>query len=238
MTFFDQTAKLPEPDIPPESDYCLLLYRDVALALSKVSDYEERLLPEQKEKCGTLTGARRLEFGTTRFLANVVQGRFGSQTDALTNVVKRYPVWPQALVGSISHARKLSLVACAARSQYANLGVDIESFGRIKPGLYKKLFNENELQIIDQSVDADVTATTMFSIKESIYKAVNPVTELWLGFKDVELSRENHTWQAAYVGSARKNRIVNHLSCHEVSFRGHVASLVLLPTGDDRSIAF
>lgn len=97
------------------------------------------------------------------------------------------PLWPENLVGTITHSGDLALAMVGWRSQYAGLGVDLE---QLTPGLSERAIRLvcSPLEQAWLSCGPDVWRTMLFSAKEAIFKALNPIEGVWLGFSDAELT--------------------------------------------------
>ena len=91
------------------------------------------------------------------------------------------PVLPEGFVGSISHKaeRAAGLVAPAGQGF---VGVDIELAGPSRLPIEKRILTPNE-----QTRVSGREVTLYFSIKEAIYKAIDPIVRRYVGFTEVEL---------------------------------------------------
>jgi 4'-phosphopantetheinyl transferase EntD len=97
------------------------------------------------------------------------------------------PLWPEGVVGTISHSGDAALAVVGWRSDYRGLGVDLEQ--RV-PGL-----SERAVRLVCTAGEQAwlacrpaVWRTVVFSAKEAVFKALNPIEGVWLGFADAELS--------------------------------------------------
>jgi 4'-phosphopantetheinyl transferase EntD len=105
----------------------------------------------------------------------------------------RAPVWPEGIVGSISHCDRLIGAIVAKSSDHISLGLDIEEIGRVSPDLWDLVFTENEKKYLSglSSDEILVQSTAIFSIKEAFYKFQHPLTKTFLDFLDVEVCLED-----------------------------------------------
>ena len=93
--------------------------------------------------------------------------------------------WPAGYVGSVSHKGTKVVAALAPTSEVRALGIDIETLDRAE-----------DLSKIDGLVAADelpfghetLGPVILLSVKEAVYKALNPLTGWELGFGDVKVS--------------------------------------------------
>jgi 4'-phosphopantetheinyl transferase EntD len=128
---------------------------------------------------------RRLEFAAGRHCAREALGELGAPPVALPRRPDRQPEWPPGFVGSISHGAGYCGAVVARRSTCAGIGFDAESWGRVRPPLWRRIATPPELAWLRaQSQEAgERWATVLFSAKEAFYKAQFPVSASFLGFQ-------------------------------------------------------
>jgi 4'-phosphopantetheinyl transferase EntD len=102
----------------------------------------------------------------------------------------REPIWPDGIVGSISHCDSLVGAIVAKKSEHISLGLDIEEIGRVTSDLWDLVFTENEKVYLNVLTGRKLVeqSTAIFSIKEAFYKFQHPLTKTFLDFLDVEVS--------------------------------------------------
>ncbi len=95
------------------------------------------------------------------------------------------PVLPPGWIGSISHKgrRAVALVA-AAHEGGARIGIDLELAAAPKQDIARWILTAREQETL---ADRGRGATLRFSIKEAIYKAVDPFVRRYVEFTEVEL---------------------------------------------------
>jgi enterobactin synthetase component D len=95
------------------------------------------------------------------------------------------PLLPAALSGSISHKRDLAIGMVSAAS-HGTLGVDLEDYGPQRLGIAESVLRPEELAELAELPDARrwIALLVRFSIKESIYKAVDPFVRRYVGFHE------------------------------------------------------
>lgn len=93
------------------------------------------------------------------------------------------PLLPEGWVGSISHkgARAAALVAPAGT---ARVGIDLERAAPPRQDIARWILTQREQDALE---DRGRGATLRFSIKEAIYKAVDPYLRRYVAFTEVEL---------------------------------------------------
>jgi 4'-phosphopantetheinyl transferase EntD len=129
------------------------------------------------------------DFSTGRYCATKALEQLGIH-DAIIPIGKdREPIWPDGIVGSISHCDSLVGAIVAKKSDHVSLGLDIEEIGRVTPDLWDLVFTENEKQYLIGLSEKEmfIQSTSIFSAKEAFYKFQHPLTKTFLDFLDVEV---------------------------------------------------
>jgi 4'-phosphopantetheinyl transferase EntD len=149
-----------------------------------------RLLPEEAA-CLT-SGAvekRRREFAAGRLCARRAMAELGVHDFALRVGADRQPLWPDSLVGSITHTGGLCAAVVAPKTSLAAVGLDSEVVGSVAPDLWPTICLPVELGWLESLPAAQRAAavTLIFSAKEAFYKCQYPVTAEWLNFDDLQV---------------------------------------------------
>ncbi len=132
---------------------------------------------------------RRAEFSTGRACARLALADVGFADFPILMGERRSPVWPDALVGSITHADGYCGAVVARRDCYRGIGVDAERLNRLKPEAERLICTEEE-RVWLSKLEGDeriLYATTLFSAKEAFYKCQFALTRGWLGFREVQV---------------------------------------------------
>jgi len=129
------------------------------------------------------------DFSTGRYCALKALEQIGVSNVTIPIGKDREPVWPDGIVGSISHCDSLVGAIVAKDSDHISLGLDIEEIGRVTHDLWDWVFTENEKKYLFSlsEKELDIQSTAIFSIKEAFYKFQFPLSKLFLDFLDVEL---------------------------------------------------
>ncbi|MDT3400980.1 4'-phosphopantetheinyl transferase family protein [Mucilaginibacter terrae] len=83
---------------------------------------------------------RRIDFSTGRYCARQALGMLINSKPAIMQGEGREPLWPNGVVGSISHSGKLAGAVAALQSNIMAIGVDIETVGEVKPEIWDLIF--------------------------------------------------------------------------------------------------
>jgi 4'-phosphopantetheinyl transferase EntD len=136
---------------------------------------------------------RLTDFSNGRYCATKALEQIGIENAIIPIGEDREPIWPEGIVGSISHCDSLTGAIVAKSSDHISLGLDIEEIGRVTPDLWELVFTENEKNFLFSlsKEDQRVKSTAIFSIKEAFYKFQHPLTKVFLDFLDVEVNLED-----------------------------------------------
>jgi enterobactin synthetase component D / holo-[acyl-carrier protein] synthase len=157
----------------------------------------ECLLPQER---GCVLGSvdkRVKEFAAGRLCARRAMSFLGLNETPLISGPDRAPLWPNSVVGSISHTDGYCTAVVGAKARFAALGVDAERVGRLDAALWCSVFRDEEIDWLRALDDVTQTemATVIFSAKEAFYKCQYGITRSWLGFEDVAVEVKENTFQ-------------------------------------------
>ena len=98
------------------------------------------------------------------------------------------PVWPDGVVGSITHTQAAAVAAIASTSRFRALGIDLQEIREIRADFCERIGNAEEAAWCKSVPELQPTRTlSLFSGKESIYKALYPFVREYFGFSAAEL---------------------------------------------------
>jgi len=199
---------------------------DFQLALRAIEDCQEPRYQSDLDPVINAVTSRQREYIAGRVLARELLDRIGVNAQTIASGPKREPLWPTGIVGSISHNERSCAVVVAQNSVVTSVGIDIETIGRIDRHLWANLFTEEETEHLQQLEPAAQSrqATVLFSIKEAFYKYQFPITQGWVGFRDVSVHQED----------ASSYRLTAQIS--DATLASNVLALVE-PVGADQVIA-
>jgi len=148
-----------------------------------------QLTPEERAFAAGLSPFRLRTWVAGRLALAAALAELGAPRAALLATLRDAPMLPPGFVGSVSHKKHLA-VALAAPDEGAHLGVDVEDAAPLKHDISRKILTAAELRIVDPlPPEARWRAVlARFSIKESMYKAVDPFVQRYVGFLEAEVS--------------------------------------------------
>jgi len=162
---------------------------DVHIAIAPIANHETDIFPEELASQSGTTSKRLAEFSSGRNLVHALQEQAGLSRSPVLRNTDRSPVWPEDYRGSISHSAQFAAATITRDPAIRGIGIDIEALKPLNERLRARLFTSTELQRfprLEPTVEhPDVLG---FSAKEAIYKAINPIAGLMIGFKEVEIS--------------------------------------------------
>jgi 4'-phosphopantetheinyl transferase EntD len=152
-----------------------------------------KLFPEEEACIRRAVVKRRREFTAGRLAAREALARLGIHDFPLLSGESRLPLWPEGVVGSISHCAGACGVAVAPSSAVRGVGLDLERADTLEPELAQRICREAERArfsgLAARLPGVDFAKLT-FCAKESFYKCWYPITGVFLGFHDVDVEFE------------------------------------------------
>ena len=179
----------------------------------------------------------RREFATARGCAHAALARLGVPPAAILPDRKGAPVWPDGVVGSITHCSGYRAAAAAPAAQVAAVGIDAEPNRPLRTdGMLDVIAREQErarlaeLALVASDVCWD---KLLFCAKEAVYKAWYPLARCWLGFQsaDVVFDPDEGTFTARLLvpGPAVGGSPLTTLSGRWLANRGLLVAAVVIP---------
>lgn len=98
----------------------------------------------------------------------------------------RRPRWPSGWVGSISHTDDYAAAAVAPEALAVSLGIDVERRRPISDPVAERITTSEELASL-RTHSEPAALTVLFSAKEAFYKLQHPLSDCFLGFRDVRV---------------------------------------------------
>jgi 4'-phosphopantetheinyl transferase EntD len=175
---------------------------------------EELLLSDR------VSGKKKLEFALGREAARQALRQIGYESDpAVLRGPGGEPLWPQGIVGSISHCYPWGVAVVAEASKHSAVGIDLESAERLQETDISNLVCENELQWVQEGRVWE-RLLMVFSAKEAVYKAFYPIYRRYIDFKQVELCwlSDQRRFQAKFLTSVQPEFVperFGQVCCHQ-----------------------
>jgi 4'-phosphopantetheinyl transferase EntD len=131
------------------------------------------LLPAEEALVEKAVPKRQREFALGRACAHAALEKLGHGGTVIGRNPSGAPLWPDGIVGSITHTKGYAAALVGRASRFSGIGVDAERVGGVTRNLWPRLFDEAELESLAalDDVAQACAATLIFSAKETSYKA-------------------------------------------------------------------
>jgi 4'-phosphopantetheinyl transferase EntD len=172
------------------SGLCGLFPPGARAAEMRVSGDPAALLPEEMQHLGAAVEKRRREFAAGRLCARRLLAEFGITDFPVRVAEDRRPLWPDSVVGSITHTTGFCAAVVAGKGALSAVGIDSEIAGSVKQELWRGICTPAETLWLRSLPHSEQTAaaTLIFSAKEAFYKCQYPMTREYLGFHDATVN--------------------------------------------------
>ncbi|WP_329181043.1 MULTISPECIES: 4'-phosphopantetheinyl transferase family protein [unclassified Streptomyces] len=150
------------------------------------------LHPEETAAVARAVVKRQREYTAGRACARDALARLGAPPGPVLRDAKRgAPLWPDGVVGSITHCEGYRAAAVARTSDLLTLGIDAEPHDRLPEGVLDAIVATDAeraaLTALMESAPRTHWDRLLFSAKETVYKAWYPYHHRMLGFHEAEL---------------------------------------------------
>ena len=174
---------------PPESSIAALFARHVEVATCCPREHGDGYTATELAVVEKAGPKRRQEFLAGRVAARKALAALGVHDFDLLPAPDRAPVWPERVVGSITHTRDLCVVVVARSDDLDSVGIDAEPDDGIEENLWERICTAGELAWLESQpeVERGRLARRVFSAKEAVYKCQYPLTQTFLEFGEVEI---------------------------------------------------
>lgn len=212
----------------------------------------DALYPVEIEQISAAVESRRIDFAAARACAREAMTRLGVAAGPIIRGGRGMPVWPEGVVGTLTHTDGLRAAALARSSAVRSLGLDVEPHGPLPDGVLDAVSLPEEAEWV-RAARGEVGSVhwdrVLFTAKEATYKAWFPLTRRWLGFADAHISlATTHVEGDTAAGELRTRILIDPHTVDggpdlvEMHGRwavrdGYVASAIVLRPGGAASVA-
>jgi enterobactin synthetase component D len=154
---------------------------EVALAHTDVTP----LLPSALRRA---VRKRQLSFIGGRLCAERCLSDLGLQVGGLQRGPHGEPLWPERFLGSITHSDTHAHAIATPAHRYSGVGIDSERIVASSNEIFElccTVFERNAW--FEPKKSRSLSATLLFSIKESFYKAIHRIVNRFVDFDEVEV---------------------------------------------------
>jgi len=146
------------------------------LATGKLSDYQNELASIELKYIDECSPSRKNEFRAGRSIAKEAANFLGVEILSITKDSNGCPLWPDPVVGSISHKAGFCGALLGCRGTYSSIGLDIELVEHLQEDVWKIFAAAHEIEQANTcNMEASVFANLIFSAKEAFFKCLYPL---------------------------------------------------------------
>ncbi|MEU5136045.1 4'-phosphopantetheinyl transferase superfamily protein [Streptomyces californicus] len=170
-----------------------LLPDDVSCAATREETVPDgTLFPEEEALMARSVAKRRNDFATARACARRAMAGLGLPPVAVLHGHRGKPLWPEGIVGSLTHCHGYRAAALAREQDVLSLGIDAEPHAPLPEGVRELVTLPAERERIGPQAEEGSGALhwdrVLFSAKESVFKTWYPVTGVELDFVEADLT--------------------------------------------------
>ena len=170
-------------------------------AVDTRAELDVELFPAERAALGRAVEKRRREYTTARACARRALAQLGVVPGPIATGERGQPLWPEGVVGSITHCAGYRACAVARAAHLAGVGIDAEPHAPLPGGVLGHLVRPEERLPLAELAHAEPAVhwdRLLFCAKEAVYKVWYPLAACWLGFEDAALTFDpaTRTFQA------------------------------------------
>lgn len=145
----------------------------------------DKLPSEEAEFARTLRAYRQVSFVGGRIALRHAAAQLGLDPPPILPDGRGAPALPASIAGSISHKRTMA-VGMVGQARNGTLGVDLEDYAPARLSIAGSVLTPEELTVVEALPEDRrwISLLTRFSIKESVYKAIDPYVHRYVGFHE------------------------------------------------------
>lgn len=152
-----------------------------------------RLLPEEIRAAGRMPKRRALDWMGGRIaLREAMKSYPPGCHGPVLSTLRGAPLLTGGLAASISHksnASEVAAVALVAKAEKGSIGIDLEIVDEPREAIAPLVLTPGELEILKKLPGADCWFRILlhFSLKEAVYKAIDPVVQRYVDYQEASL---------------------------------------------------
>ncbi|HEY1695703.1 MAG TPA: 4'-phosphopantetheinyl transferase superfamily protein [Polyangiaceae bacterium] len=151
------------------------------------------LLAEERAAAASMAPARRRTWVGGRAAMRATANALGVTLPPIGSDDRGAPVLPHGFIGSISHKDELAVALLAREARDGvRVGVDVERDAPRRIDVSRKVLRDEELTAV-AAMTGEARAREVllrFSLKEAVYKALDPFVRRYVGFHEVAATPE------------------------------------------------
>jgi enterobactin synthetase component D len=169
-----------------------------------------------------------------RYCAIQAAKNLGLSLTSFANAETREPIWPEGMIGSISHSKSIAISCVAETQHYKSIGIDAEEMIKLdtEEKISSLIASPEELNYLEK-LNFDFGLTLLFSAKEALYKALFPLGRKFIDFKEATLLKVDLSAMSFELKLESKDQAyVSYLGIYQGQFKildQNIVSLILVP---------
>ncbi|MCG9583486.1 4'-phosphopantetheinyl transferase superfamily protein [Vibrio tubiashii] len=185
---------------------------------------------------------RQVEFIAGRYLANLCLTELMGTPSTVGIGAHREPIWPDGLMGAISHTHERAMALVAKREAFPFVGIDVEHWldRETSTQIGFDIHDHNELDLlVTQGLTLEAATSLIFSAKESLFKATFPFIGRYFGFESarvVEFDRGEQTLVLMLEASLARYCLGQNLFRCQCFLQASTVTTVILNSSLDRTV--
>lgn len=148
-------------------------------------------LPEQERfLVRDAAPVRREELAAGRRRAHAALRVLGADVEVIGRGERGEPIWPNGVVGSITHCDGFVAAVVTHATRHIGLGIDAEPADELPPGVLGEIASQAEkvhVAALAQLHPSTPWDRLLFCAKEACYKTWFPCEKTWLGFEEADV---------------------------------------------------
>jgi 4'-phosphopantetheinyl transferase EntD len=193
------------------------------------------LFDEERAVVARAVDKRRREFATVRHCARRALASLGHPPVALVPGRRGAPLWPDGIVGSMTHCDGYRAAALARADQVRAVGIDAEPDGPLPDGVLHLIARPEEIAHLADlrhggGAGPEHWERLLFSCKEAVFKVWFPLTQRELDFHDasIRLHPGDATFTADLLADPGDGVLPSRLAGRWIAARCLVVSTIAL----------
>ncbi|MFD5680815.1 4'-phosphopantetheinyl transferase family protein [Streptomyces bacillaris] len=157
-------------------------------ATREVTVADGTLFPEEEELIARSVPKRRNDFATARACARRAMAKLGLEPVAVLHGKRGMPLWPEGIIGTLTHCEGYRAAALARAGDVLSLGIDAEPHAPLPDGVAELVVLPSERERFAGEAGDIHWDRLLFSAKESVFKTWYPLTLTELDFEEADLT--------------------------------------------------
>lgn len=205
--FFEDHGMISTPPAWPQAHW---LDADTVLVLNVLGDYRAGLLPDELGIAREMTLQRSLEFASGRHEGRLALAAIGQPPASIPMGAGGEPIFPQGVVGSLSHTSRHAAALVSRAHRHASVGVDVGDTRTLGKAA-ARLMTTAEIALVTAKGWASTEAqaqNVVFGAKEALFKCQYPLTQKRdLDFDEVTLVAGGHSLSLSAQLASKESKL-------------------------------